>query len=984
MRHGSARLLIAWPALVLAACLSVAAITGWLASRGAERLALPERVQTSEVIGESIVARIDQAIALGIGLGELVGLQDWLEGIVVDNPVIFAIVVTDASGRRVAADRTDLPAGLIDAIAKPPLAGSRNVGEWQLTTLPITGGSAKSATGWLHLAGQVRAPGFDPLAVSMIVATIAALLAGLLIVRLLRRELTQPLAQLRQAFESINSGAVPRLPQRAGRSAAAQLRNAVSGLVERLAERGSALDAKLGEVRAAHFDPVILQQIDRIDFPRIGATEPPVGRERVRPVTESGRHPLGRSLAWVALAGGLIIVTTTLVVAELRTRPVERQLLAGAERIADDAWREALMRELAVLEPVLDEVALSLVVNADWVVPIQAGSNDSLLERLVSGRGDDSLDLTVARTDASVIVSTASRGGKPSPGRAMLDSPAGQPFSRLAGAWQAIDGSYQVGVAQVFDAGGESFVLSATRPLSQALERVRAGIQAPATLANLRGQAIQDDGTAGLVASWRQNSRRSHVASLPDGELIIGAIPLLSASGHTLANALIGLPSGSRSTEAEGLSLVAVILAALAGLGGLLALASRAMARVARASSRLGALALERAEPGSGKAPIDAGEIERSISVLEEKLDSLDAIKRSRERQGRRQARYIRHQMMQLAGRLNEQARAGVLQELDRIEQAGRTLPVESPSAASADGQPRDAAREQTTDEIGIIALGFRNLVERVGDQYEELARLVDELREALRVKTQFIAIQQELEIARKMQLSFLPHDFEVGRELSIHALMVPAKEVGGDFYDFFRIDEHRFAVTVADVSGKGVPAAFFMAVSRTLLRAVAQLAGRPADCLARLNDLLASNNQEMMFVTLFYGIIDTRTGELTYSNAGHNPPYLLRRDGRIEALPPTGDMALAVMEQMDYSESAVRLAVGDGLFMFTDGVTEACDPAQQLFGESRLEALLDGQGDAGVEELPRQVLEAIKVFEDGGAQADDITCLCLRYRGVD
>ncbi len=535
---------------------------------------------------------------------------------------------------------------------------------------------------------------------------------------------------------------------------------------------------------------------------------------------------------------------------------------------------------------------------------------------------------------------------------------------------------------QAFEAGGESFVVSVTRPLVRALETVRETTGSPAALANLRGQPIQDDDATALVASWRENGRRSHLASLAEADRIIGATALSSASGNPLATALVGLPASNRPTEAEGFTVAAVIVAALALLAALYASAVRGMARVARANARLEALVREGGEPVPGDEHLEAGRIEHSIELLQDKIDSLNALKRSRERQGRRQARYIRHQMMQLAGRLNEQARAGILQDLERIEQAGRTAAPEPAATEAATREDADPRQAQSVDEIGILALGFRNLVERVGDQYEELARLIDELREALRVKTQFIAIQQELEIARKMQLSFLPRDFDVGADLSIHALMVPAKEVGGDFYDFFRIDEHRFAVTVADVSGKGVPAAFFMAVSRTLLRAVAQLADGPAACLARLNDLLASNNQEMMFVTLFYGIIDTRTGSLTYSNAGHNPPYILRRDGRIEALGTTGDMALAVMEMMDYSQAEARLEAGDGLFMFTDGVTEACDPRQQLFGEARLEALLEGCGSESVEAVPNQVLAAIKVYEDGGAQADDITCLFVRYSG--
>jgi len=375
--------------------------------------------------------------------------------------------------------------------------------------------------------------------------------------------------------------------------------------------------------------------------------------------------------------------------------------------------------------------------------------------------------------------------------------------------------------------------------------------------------------------------------------------------------------------------------------------------------------------------------MQRAIDRLRDTIEMLSALKRSRDRQGRRQARFIRQQMLELASRLDERARANVLEDLRRIEQAGRTGPepaVGVPAVAAAPAYV-DPRFEQVVDEVGILALGFQNLVGRVGDQYQELARYVEELREALRVKTQFIAIQQELEIARKMQLSFLPHAFDVHERLSLRATMNAAKEVGGDFYDFFPLDEHRVAVTVADVSGKGVPAAFFMAVSRTLLRAVARFGDGPAASLTRLNDLLAADNAEMMFVTLFYAVIDTRDGSVLYSNAGHNPPYLVRADGSIEALAPTGDMALAVMGGMDYSELGLVLAPGDALAMYTDGVTEACNPAEELYGEPRLESLLREVGRLDVETITRRVVEAVKAFEDGSPQTDDVTTLVVRLK---
>jgi phosphoserine phosphatase RsbU/P len=336
--------------------------------------------------------------------------------------------------------------------------------------------------------------------------------------------------------------------------------------------------------------------------------------------------------------------------------------------------------------------------------------------------------------------------------------------------------------------------------------------------------------------------------------------------------------------------------------------------------------------------------------------------------------------MMGLAGKLDEGSRRGVLADLARIEAASREP---APTTALVQEPQRNAT---VVDEVSVLALGFQNLVNRVGDQYEQLERLVAELRAALQAKTQLIAIQQELEIARKMQSSMLPKDTPQQDGVLIHAHMHAAKEVGGDFYDFFTLDDEHVAMAVGDVSGKGVPAAFFMAVSCTLLRALAQLERDPGACMKRLNDLLASNNEELMFVTVFYAVLNTRTGVLRYANGGHNPPYVLGAPGAaqpIRAIESLGNMALAVMEDMPYETGELHMQPGEGLFLFTDGVTEAQTPANELYGEQRLEALLSAHGGLDIGSLTQRVLEELQAFEGEGNQADDITTLTLRYSGM-
>jgi serine phosphatase RsbU (regulator of sigma subunit) len=334
--------------------------------------------------------------------------------------------------------------------------------------------------------------------------------------------------------------------------------------------------------------------------------------------------------------------------------------------------------------------------------------------------------------------------------------------------------------------------------------------------------------------------------------------------------------------------------------------------------------------------------------------------------------------MMALAQRLNEDARQGILDDLARIESASKNHHVTHTGFGRGRGH---VPVEAVVDEISVLALGFQNLVHRVGDQYQQLAQLVQELREALRVKTQYIAIQQELEIARKMQLAILPQAFEQINGFSIDARMLPAKEIGGDFYDFFPLDAHRVAIAVADVSGKGIPAAFFMAVSRTLLRAVAPFDPSPAVCLYRLNNLLAADNPEMMFVTLFYAVLDTRTGHVQYGSAGHNPPYLVRHRSNVPIeIPSLGNMALAVMEDMPYDQADFVLEPGDRLFLYTDGVTEAMSPEQELYGEERLMLLLTQLQQTPAALVPDLVLDVLHAFEGDGAQADDITTLVVHH----
>jgi sigma-B regulation protein RsbU (phosphoserine phosphatase) len=215
--------------------------------------------------------------------------------------------------------------------------------------------------------------------------------------------------------------------------------------------------------------------------------------------------------------------------------------------------------------------------------------------------------------------------------------------------------------------------------------------------------------------------------------------------------------------------------------------------------------------------------------------------------------------------------------------------------------------------------------------------------------------------------------------EIDLHAEMHPAREIGGDFYDYFLVDANRLAVTVADVSGKGTPASLFMAVSRTVMRSVSSAADMAAG-MEEANRLLATQNTACMFVTMFHGVLDLSSGVLRYCNAGHNPPYLIRAQGGHDTLGATG-IPFGIDAEMPCRIDETVLHRGDKLFLFSDGITEAFDTDGAEFGTARLEAALEAGRGGSAAELVSDVLGATAAFAAGTDQSDDITCLALIFR---
>lgn len=240
-----------------------------------------------------------------------------------------------------------------------------------------------------------------------------------------------------------------------------------------------------------------------------------------------------------------------------------------------------------------------------------------------------------------------------------------------------------------------------------------------------------------------------------------------------------------------------------------------------------------------------------------------------------------------------------------------------------------------------------------------------------------------ELNIGRQIQMSMIPLTFPrfpEHKDLDVWAYIRPAREVGGDFYDFFMIDDRYFAFVIADVSGKGVPAALMMAVAKTLLKSRSQDTKSTANIISATNNELSENNDDCMFITAFFGIVDTKTGQLTYTNAGHNPPYLIKTDGTVRALEELHGPMVGVMPDAPYGEAQMTLDVDDKIILYTDGVTEAFDAKGNIYGEERLEDFLERSKTLGTKYLVESVLRDVDGFVDGEEQSDDITLFCLRY----
>ena len=251
--------------------------------------------------------------------------------------------------------------------------------------------------------------------------------------------------------------------------------------------------------------------------------------------------------------------------------------------------------------------------------------------------------------------------------------------------------------------------------------------------------------------------------------------------------------------------------------------------------------------------------------------------------------------------------------------------------------------------------------------------------REALRSRDRLVALENELGLARRMQQSILPTKFPTSPGYQVFASMHPAKAVGGDFFDVVKLERNRVGVAIADVSGKGVPAALFMMSSRTLLKGAAIGGGTPGQVLNDVNAVLTGENDALMFVTMLYGIFDYVSGEFCYASGGHESPLVVHADGSVTELPRTGGIALGVMPEIAYEYNTVVLAPGDTVLLYTDGVTDAQNIRGERFGMDRFSRIFADVPPNAAREATECVFRAVREFAGDAPQFDDLTCLALR-----
>jgi len=293
------------------------------------------------------------------------------------------------------------------------------------------------------------------------------------------------------------------------------------------------------------------------------------------------------------------------------------------------------------------------------------------------------------------------------------------------------------------------------------------------------------------------------------------------------------------------------------------------------------------------------------------------------------------------------------------------------------------------TDDIAKSDFNIKITLPKTHDEIYKLSFAIDTMQKAIKkyikdlrdATIQQQKIDSELDIAKSIQRSMLPKGLAENENIKLCAMLKPARAVGGDFYDFFYIDDEHLCFLIADVSGKGIPAAMFMSVTRSYLRAYSTTGLSASEIVVKLNNTIASNNDANMFVTLFLGILNLKSGELNYANAGHDEPYLMSDNGEYKRLKSVGNTVVGAFEDLNFKDETIFLAKDSKLFLYTDGVTEAFSKDDEQFGDKRVSEALAISRDKSVSFTMEFMEKEITNFAKDCEQSDDITMLLLEFK---
>lgn len=323
---------------------------------------------------------------------------------------------------------------------------------------------------------------------------------------------------------------------------------------------------------------------------------------------------------------------------------------------------------------------------------------------------------------------------------------------------------------------------------------------------------------------------------------------------------------------------------------------------------------------------------------------------------------------------LSQYMKKNITVPINTVAEAAKAYAADKQSGTSKTDHFTDL-NLNTNDEIGNLGTIMAKMEQDILSYEENITRIAAENER----------ISAELDLAAHIQLSALPSEFPAfpdRKEFDLFASMTPAREVGGDFYDFFLLGEDKLALVIADVSGKGVPAALFMMSSKMLINNFALYGESPAAIISTVNERICLNNENCMFVTVWLGILEISTGKLTFCNAGHTSPAIIKSDGRTELIGYEHNTAVGVMNGMPYNDKVIQLASGDMIFVYTDGVTEATDAEEKMYSEERMVDILASVKDVSPEKLINAVKSDVETFVGDAPQFDDITMLSVRYYG--